>query len=165
MKEASVGTVTPQRMVTVIPHSQLITSQIDTVNLANYSLIKICFKPLNLIIITVLRWIYVNFEWEYFLPFKTVVPLETSEKKRIWTAIIRTKPVNFAGRLVILKLWKALDYVCVVKSFQIFWFVAVFLHTLILPRLPGSHASHVDSKPNVLYNYGQISCRNALLIQ
>jgi hypothetical protein len=33
--EASVATVTTKRMVTVILHSQLITSQIDTANLAN----------------------------------------------------------------------------------------------------------------------------------
>jgi hypothetical protein len=37
-KEASVGTVTAQRMVTVILHSQLIASQNDTANLANYSI-------------------------------------------------------------------------------------------------------------------------------
>jgi hypothetical protein len=46
-KEASVATVTAQRRVTVIPHSQLITSQIDAVNLANRSLIEIFVKPKN----------------------------------------------------------------------------------------------------------------------
>jgi hypothetical protein len=46
-KEASVATVTTKRMVTVILLSQLITSQIDTANLANYSLIEIFVKPKN----------------------------------------------------------------------------------------------------------------------